>query len=197
MENNLSISNYRFSENKKALEPLLWIGLVSIIMFFAGLTSAVIVSSTNASWKMFSLPNTFLYSTIAIILSSLTYQIGFMLVKKNNVIVPKLLFITTLILGLAFIYFQYIGLSNLYQQGVYATGSQSSNSSSFFYVLTVLHVVHLLFGIISLGVVSTKSMMNKYNRDNFLGIKLSLTYWHFLGLLWLYLFFFLTNMMSN
>lgn len=197
MENNLSISNYDFSENKKAHEPLLWIGLVSIIMFFAGLTSAVIVSSTSATWKIFALPNTFLVSSIIIILSSITYQIGFSFIKKNQLKLPKILFVSTLMLGFAFVYFQYVGLSNLYQQGIYATGNQSTNSSSYFYVLTVLHILHLFFGIISLGVVCTKSMMNKYNSNNFSGIKSSITYWHFLGILWLYLFLFLSIMMSK
>ncbi|MDP3353518.1 MAG: cytochrome c oxidase subunit 3 [Flavobacteriaceae bacterium] len=197
MENNLSIYNYEFSENKKAKEPLLWIGLVSIIMFFAGLTSAVIVSSTSSTWKIFTLPNTFWYSSIAIIISSITFQLGYSFVKKNNLLLPKLLFISTLILGFTFVYFQYEGLSYLYQQGIYATGNKSTTSSSYLYVLTVLHIFHLFFGIISLGVVTTKSLMNKYNSSNFLGIKLSLTYWHFLGILWLYLFMFLTIMMSK
>mgnify|MGYP003394438480 CR=1 FL=1 len=197
MENNLVISNYNFSENKKAQEPLLWIGLVSIIMFFAGLTSAIIVSSTNAAWKIFNLPSTFLVSTVVIIFSSICFQIGFSLVKKDQLKLPKIMFIITLILGFLFIYFQYIGLTNLYQQKIYATGNQSTTSSSYFYVLTVLHVLHLFFGIISLGIVSTKSMMNKYNSNNLLGIKLSITYWHFLGILWLYLYVFLSIMMSK
>lgn len=197
MENNLTISNYCYPENKKAQEPLLWIGLVSIIMFFAGLTSAVIVSSTSRTWKIFDLPNTFWYSSIAIIISSFTFQLGYSLVKKNNLLFPKLLFFSTLILGFVFVYFQYLGLSYLFQEGIYATGNQSTTSSSYLYVLTVLHIFHLIFGIISLGVVTIKSLMNKYNNNNFLGIKLSLTYWHFLGILWLYLFVFLTIMMSK
>jgi cytochrome c oxidase subunit 3 len=197
MENNLTISNYSYPENKKAQEPLLWIGLVSIIMFFAGLTSAVIVSSTSSTWKIFTLPNTFWYSSIAITISSITFQLGYSLVKKNNLLLPKLLLTSTLILGFIFVYFQYEGLSYLYQQGIYATGNKSTTSSSYLYVLTVLHIFHLFFGILSLGVVTTKSLMNKFNSSNFLGIKLSLTYWHFLGILWLYLFMFLTIMMSK
>ena len=194
---NLTISNFEYSENKKAHEPLLWIGLVSIIMFFAGLTSAVIVSSTSASWKFFSLPTTFWHSSIVIVLSSITYQFGYYSIKKNKLYSAKLLFITTLFLGFLFIYFQYVGLSILYQQGIYATGNKSTNSSSYFYVLTVLHIAHLLFGIISLGIVSIKTLFNKYNSETISRIKLSLTYWHFLGVLWVYLFLFLSIMMSK
>lgn len=197
MENNLTIRNYSYPENKKAQEPLLWIGLVSIIMFFAGLTSAVIVSSTSSTWKIITLPDTFWYSSIAIFISSVTFQLGFIFIKKNNIILPKLFFLATLILGFTFIYFQYEGLSYLYQQGIYATGNKSTTSSSYLYVLTVLHIFHLLFGIISLSVVNIKSLMNKYNNSKILGVKLSLTYWHFLGILWLYLFMFLTIMMSK
>ena len=197
MENNLTLNNYSYPENKKAQEPLLWIGLVSIIMFFAGLTSAVIVSSTSSTWKIFTLPNTFWYSSIAIIISSITFQLGYSFVRKNNILLPKLLFISTLIFGFAFVYFQYLGLSYLYQEGIYATGNKSTTSSSYLYVLTVLHIFHLFFGILSLGFVTIKSLMNKYNSSNLLGIRLSLTYWHFLGILWLYLFMFLTIMMSK
>jgi len=197
MENNLTLNNYSYPENKKAQEPLLWIGLVSIIMFFAGLTSAVIVSSTSSTWKIFTLPNAFWYSSIAIIISSITFQLGYSFVRKNNILLPKLLFISTLIFGFAFVYFQYLGLSYLYQEGIYATGNKSTTSSSYLYVLTVLHIFHLFFGILSLGFVTIKSLMNKYNSSNLLGIRLSLTYWHFLGILWLYLFMFLTIMMSK
>lgn len=193
----IAITNYNYIENKKAKEPLLWIGLVSIIMFFAGLTSAVIVSSTNAAWKIVELPNAFWISSVIIILSSITYQIGFYLVQKNQLKLPKMLFISTLMLGFLFVYFQFEGLSDLYQQGIYATGNQSTNSSSYIYVLTGLHVLHLFIGMISLGVVSAKSVLNKYDCNNNMGIKLSLTYWHFLGILWLYLFMFLSIMMSK
>lgn len=197
MEQILSISTYSYKENKKAYEPLLWIGLVSIVMFFAGLTSAVIVSSTSNTWKVFELPSAFWYSSVAIILSSITFQLGFVLIKKENHQLPKIFFIATLLFGLLFVFFQYLGLSNLYEQGIYATGSKSTQSSSYLYVLTVLHIVHLFFGIISLGYVTVKSLMNNYNKTNYSGIKLSLTYWHFLGILWLYLFMFLSIMMSN
>jgi cytochrome c oxidase subunit 3 len=197
MEHQLSISDYTFEENKKAQEPLLWFGLVSIIMFFAGLTSAVIVSSTSSSWKVFELPITFWYSSVAIILSSITFQLGYTFFKKGNLQGSKILYGTTLILGLLFVYFQYVGLSNLYEQGIYATGAKSTQSSSYFYVLTVLHIAHLFFGVLSLGFVTAKTMMNKYNNTNYSGIKLSLTYWHFLGILWLYLFMFLSIMMSK
>lgn len=196
MEHQLTYST-SFEENKKAHEPLLWIGLVSIIMFFAGLTSAVIVSSTSSTWQLFSLPSSFLYSSIAIVLSSLSYQTGYVFLKKQQLLFTNLLFLITIILSLLFVYFQYAGLSNLYQQGVYATGSQSTTSSSYFYILTVLHIAHLFFGLISLLFVSIKTMLNKYNNNNYLGVKISLTYWHFLGILWVYLYVFLSVMMSK
>lgn len=195
MEQQLTYSP-SYEENKKAHEPLLWIGLVSIIMFFAGLTSAVIVSSTSATWQFFNLPSTFLYSSTAIVFSSFTFQLGYVFLKKKKRLVTILLLVFTLLLSFVFIYFQYAGLSNLYLQGIYATGSQSTTSSSYFYILTLLHVAHLFFGLISLLYVLIKTILNKYN-NNYLGVKLSLTYWHFLGILWVYLFLFLSVMMSK
>lgn len=196
MEHQLTYSA-SFEENKKAHEPLLWIGLVSIIMFFAGLTSAVIVSSTSATWQLFNLPESFWYSTVSIVLSSISFQIGYVLLKKRKLSLSVLFLISTLLLSFVFIYFQYEGLSNLFQQGIYATGAQSTTSSSYFYILTVLHITHLFFGLVSLLFVTTKTIFNKYNNNNYLGVKLSLTYWHFLGILWVYLFLFLSIMMSK
>ncbi|PJB14707.1 MAG: cytochrome oxidase subunit III, partial [Flavobacteriales bacterium CG_4_9_14_3_um_filter_32_8] len=81
--------------------------------------------------------------------------------------------------------------SNLYQKGVYAVRNQSTQQSSYLYLLTVLHVAHLIGGLISLLVVLVKTIKGKYSSTNFLGVQVSITYWHFLGGLWIYLFLFL------
>ena len=103
----------------------------------------------------------------------------------------KLAVSLTLVLGLLFVVSQFYGWKELYSNGIVATGSSSTNASSFIYLITVFHVLHLLAGIISLIVVSVKSYKGKYNSTNFLGVEVSIIYWHFLGALWIYLFLFL------
>ncbi|GIR13212.1 MAG: hypothetical protein CM15mP23_17870 [Cryomorphaceae bacterium] len=76
-------------------------------------------------------------------------------------------------------------------QGVYLTGEGSNPSGSFIYVITLAHLIHLLGGLVALGITTVKSKLNIYSKENYLGIELISIYWHFIGLLWLYLFLFL------
>ena len=173
----------------KASKQLLFIGIFSISMFFAGLTSAFIVRKAEGNWTEFILPSWFLYSTIVIVISSLLL----FLVKsqlKNNNSVFNLIF-TVLILGVLFSFFQFKGWEQLTPQGIYLTGEGSNASGSFLYVLTVAHLAHLFGGLVSLIFVSVKSKLKLYSIDNCLGIELVSIYWHFLALLWLYIYVFL------
>ncbi len=184
--------NDRAEIKKKTAKPLLWIAIVSIIMLFSGWTSAVIVTkAANTKWVEIEMPIAFTISTLIIILSSLVYQFGLVSIKKDHKKIFKLTALLTLVLGILFVVSQFFGWKELYTNGIVATGPSSSNASSFLYIITLFHVLHLLAGIISLIVVSVKSFREKYSSTNFLGIEISLIYWHFLGILWIYLFFFL------
>lgn len=184
--------NSKAEIRKKTAKPLLWIGIVSIVMFFSGWTSAVIVSKGgNGNWLNIELPFAFSLSTIIIVLSSILFHYGLISIKKDNKKALKLAVSLTLVLGLLFVVSQFYGWKELYSNGIVATGSSSTNASSFIYLITVFHVLHLLAGIISLIVVSVKSYKGKYNSSNFLGVEVSIIYWHFLGALWIYLFLFL------
>ena len=177
---------------RKTAKPLLWIGIVSIIMFFSGWTSAVIVSKGgDGNWLDIQIPNAFAISTLIIVVSSIVYHIGFISIKKDNKQALKMYSLITLLLGVLFIYSQYLGWSELYSKGIVATGSSSTNASSYLYLITFFHVLHLVAGVISLIVVFIKSMKQKYSSSNYLGVEISLIYWHFLGVLWIYLFLFL------
>ena len=183
--------NYKEDNRSKTSKPLLWIGIVSIIMFFSGLTSAVVVSQGGGGFINIELPFAFTISTIIIIVSSVAFHFGLMAIKNGNLSMAKICISSTLILGLLFVFSQFLGWINLYQQGIYAVGSQSTQQSSYLYLLTSLHVAHLVGGLISLLVVLVKTVKEKYSPTNFLGVQVSLTYWHFLGGLWIYLFLFL------
>lgn len=178
-------------QKQKSRKPLLWIAQVSIVMLFASLTSAVVVKKNDADWLQFEIPMQFFWSTMLIILSSLSFVWASVAVRKNQLNNVKAAIGLTLLLGLAFAWLQFQGWDALVDQGVYFTGPKSSAAGSFFYVLTLAHLFHLIGGIISLIVVFFKSVFEKYNSKNFLGLQLSSIYWHFLDALWIYLFIFL------
>jgi len=183
--------SYKEELKRKTSKPLIWIGIVSIIMFFGGLTSAVIVSQGGGGFLAIEMPLAFTMSTIIIVMSSVTFHVGLLSAKKGNFSMTKLFVLLTLVLGLSFVVTQFMGWNVLHENGYYAAGSESTQESSFLYLLTGLHIAHLIGGLVSLIVVLVKTMKNKYSIDNLIGMQVSITYWHFLGALWVYLFLFL------
>jgi cytochrome c oxidase subunit 3 len=176
---------------KKSSKSLLWIGIVSIIMLFSGLTSAYVVRADNGNWLVFQLPSIAIVSTAVIIASSLTMLLAQMAIKKNNVKGTTLFLFITFVLGLVFTYTQYLGWKELTIQGIYFLGKYSNASGSFLYLIAVVHLLHLFGGLIALLITLVKSIKNRYSAQDYLGIELSAIYWHFLDLLWIYLFLFL------
>ncbi len=169
---------------------LLGIGIASIVMLFAGLTSGYIVRQAEGNWKFFEIPVAFYVSSVIMLLSSVTMHMAVKAVKKNELQQVKTFLIITLGLGLAFVFAQFIGWNELIANGVYFV-DKSTPSGSFFFVISGLHLAHLAFGLLGLMVTGAKSIREKYNKDNYLGISLCATYWHFLDGLWIYLFVFL------
>ncbi len=176
---------------KKTAKPLLWIGIVSIVMLFAGLTSAYVVRADNGNWLVFHLPPITIISTGVIIASSLTMIIAQFAIKKDNIKLASLFLFITFILGLAFTYTQYAGWKELTGQGIYFLGKYSNASGSFLYLIAVMHLFHLFGGLIALLITLTKCLRNRYSSQDSLGIELAAIYWHFLDVLWIYLFLFL------
>lgn len=183
--------NYKEELKKKTAKPLLWVAIVSIVMFFTGLTSAVIVSQGGGGFLAIEMPSAFTISTFVIILSSVAFQFAVITAKKGNFGSAKIFIVVTFLLGLLFVATQYMGWTVLHENGYYLAGKDSTQESSYLYLLTGLHVAHLIGGLISLIIVLIKTIRNKYRVDNTNGMQVSLTYWHFLGALWVYLFFFL------
>lgn len=176
---------------RKSSKSLLWIGIVSIIMLFSGLTSAYVVRADNGNWLVFQLPSIAIVSTAVIIASSLTMLLAQMAIKKGNVKGTTLFLFITFVLGLVFTYTQYLGWKELTIQGIYFLGKYSNASGSFLYLIAVVHLLHLFGGLIALLITLVKSIKNRYSAQDYLGIELSAIYWHFLDLLWIYLFLFL------
>ena len=175
----------------KAKKMMLLFSMLSIAMTFAGLTSAYIVSKARPDWlKNFELPFSFSLSTAIIVLSSITIWIAKKNLKKNNNSKSTNWLFITFILGVLFIILQFVGFNSLISKGFFFTGAQSTITTSFLYVLTVLHLAHLFAGMIVLSVVIYNNHKGKYKKEK-LGFELAVTFWHFLGILWLYLFVFL------
>ena len=175
----------------RAKKMMLLFSMLSIAMTFAGLTSAYIVSKSRPDWIIdFKLPSAFMLSTVFIILSSLSILMAKKNVNKNNITETSFWLGITFLLSIFFVVSQFSGFDQLISKGYFFTGPESTVTTSFLYVLAVLHLVHLFAGMIVLIVVIYNNQKNKYN-INKLGFELAVTFWHFLGFLWLYLFIFL------
>ena len=178
------------SKNIRAKKMMLWFSMISISMTFAGLTSAYVVSMSRPDWlDDFSLPMSLYWSTLVILLSSVTFWQANKKLTTQPKATASLLWVT-LVLALAFVFLQFQGFSSLVDMGYYFTGTQSNVTTSFLYVLVLVHLAHLVAGLVVLLVVITNHRLGKY-AEKPLGFSLAHTFWHFLGFLWVYLFLFL------
>ena len=167
----------------------LWLFIVSIVMLFAALTSAYIVKQADGNWLSFKLPEIFVINTIVIALSSLTMHLAYMAAKNDLLQRVKWLLLVTVLLGVLFLIGQYISWSELVNENVYFVSNYASGS--FIYIFTGLHGLHLVSGLIFLLITYASSLRLKIHAKNLLQIEMCMTYWHFLGGLWVYLYIFL------
>lgn len=166
----------------------LWIFIASVIMIFAALTSAYIVRQSDGNWMMFDLPNTFWVTSAIILISSGTMHWAYLAAKKDNLEVTKIAISITSVLGLAFLVGQYIAWGDLVKRNVYFVGNPSG---SFVYVLSGLHGMHIIGGVVFLLIVLVATFRYKVHSRSLAQMEMCATYWHFLDGLWLYLFVFL------
>jgi cytochrome c oxidase subunit 3 len=180
----------KYDRSKKMM---LWFGIASLVMGFAGWTSAYIVSSAREDWlNTIELPSLFYVSTGLILISSLTYILAKKGVQQNKSQLTTILLIATMVLGVAFIFLQFKGFDQMLENGYRFTGPTSSIKMSYVYLIAFVHIVHVVAGLISLSVVLFKQIKGKYTSEEYLGLSLGATFWHFLGILWVYLILFMT-----
>lgn len=171
---------------------MLWFAIVSLVMAFGGWTSAYIVSRSRKDWvSELDLPNAFFISTGVIILSSITYILAKRMVQQGKAKAATYLLLATLALGGIFIGLQFMGFSEMVSQGYYFTGPTSNVKSSYVFLIAAVHIAHVVAGLISLLVVLYNQIKGKYAPNNMLGLELGAYFWHFLDILWLYLFLFM------
>jgi cytochrome c oxidase subunit 3 len=178
------------NEQRKKIHPhkfTLWVALGSIIMMFAGLTSAYVVKRDQPGWTTFSIPKAFWYSTAVILVSSLTIQMALKAFKDREMLRYRNLLTATAILGILFVLLQWTGFRQIWNTGITFKGS---GGGQFLYIIAGLHAVHVLGGILALLVMFVKAFASKVRSYNSVPVELMSTYWHFVDLLWIYLLVF-------
>jgi cytochrome c oxidase subunit 3 len=180
---------YKIAKRKSA-KPMLWVSMISMTMMFAGLTSAYVVSRKRSDWVSFDLPSAFYISTVLIVLSSITFMLAKHYIKKDNRRLTTLNLFSTLLFGCSFVFAQFEGFNELFNEGFVFAGAQSTVKSSFIYGITLAHLAHIFAGLIVLLVVIYNHLTKKYSATNSLGLELGAIFWHFVDILWIYLFFF-------
>ena len=184
--------NEHKERTSRSYKLILLFAMVSMFMMFAGLTSAFVVSKSRADWlKDFQLPTAFYFSTLVILSCSVTFHLAKKAVQKDNRNATTSFLLATLALGILFVILQFVGFRQIVDNGYFFTGSASSITSTFLYVVTIVHLAHLAGGLISLLIIIYNHFKQKYNSTQTLGIELGAMYWHFLDFLWVYLFLFL------
>ena len=168
---------------------MLWLAIVSIMMMFAGWTSGYLVRKAEGRWHEFEIPQIFWYSTAILLISSVSMIFAVQAAKKDNFNTLKTAISITFVFGIAFLVMQVMGFSDLIQNKLFFAGSDVA--SSWLYALVGLHGAHVISGLGVLLISLISAFGFKKESKNLLRIQLCATYWHFLDLLWLYLFLFL------
>src|SRR4051794_18886040 len=180
-------------QQRKKLHPhkfSLWVGMASILMMFAGFTSAYIVKRNDSNWLEFRLPPIFTVSTGVILLSSLTIYLAARSFKTRNMARYRLLITVTAALGVLFVILQAMGFRYLQEHGVKLIGSGSNPSGSFLGVITGVHMLHVIGGVKVLIVMFLRAFNSHRKNYSSVPIEIASTYWHFVDAIWIYLFIF-------
>lgn len=180
--------------DRHSLQPkkfVLWLFIVSSIIFFAGLTSGFIVYAGDGAGKSLNvdLPKAFIYSTVVILISSLTMHKAFLSAKKLQFAQQKLWLWITFVLGIAFISLQVYGWTVWTNLGIFFVNSNAT--ISFVYAFTLFHVIHILAGLIMIITAIKSSYGPVPNVKNTFRMEITSIFWHFVDIVWIYLYLFL------
>ncbi len=184
----------------------LWIAMGSIAMMFAGLTSGYMVRKAQDNWRYYNLPTIFWVSTVVILLSSITIFLATKAFKDRAMARYRSLLLLTIVLGAAFCGLQYYGFYQLYHlpQQMRINGQvlneylpvkvNGNPSESFLFIIAGLHIAHIAGGIVAMIITFFRSFRTRVKVYNTTGLEIVGGYWHFVDILWIYLFiFFLVN----
>lgn len=192
MEMEINVDQEHKERTTRSYKMILLFAMISIAMMFAGLTSAYVVSKSRPDWlDDFKLPSAFMISTFVILASSFTFHMAKKTIKKDERSKTTLFLLLTLALGITFVGLQFVGFGQIIEENYFFTGSESTVTTSFLYIVVLMHLAHLFGGLISILIIIYNHFKQKYNSTQSLGIELGAMFWHFLDFLWVYLFLFL------
>ncbi len=201
---NVTLSDKNILSEKKEFTGVhpqkfaLWLAMASMTMFFASLTSALLVKKGDFTvWENFRLPSVFLYSTITVISMSIVLQYALYCYRhaKFSMFRPSML--VAFLLGCSFLALQFTGWQQLKAMGMTLTGNLSA---SFVYLITAMHGVHIIAGLILtllfifFAIRSRKDpiyeLRDIINPKRQLNLEMLVSYWHFVDIVWVYLYIF-------
>ncbi len=165
----------------------MWMAIASMIMLFAGFTSAYLVHMSKGNWVYFNVPKAFWYSTAVILLSSFTLTRARAAVRDGQLQPYRRWLSLTTLLGLGFIALQYAGFREMAAENITVSGKPSE---SLFYIIPLVHGLHVLGGIIALIVLTLRSYFKRGSYYSTTPVEVVGTYWHFVDFIWVYLFIF-------
>lgn len=185
------IQNVEEIAQRKAKKFSLWLGMIGMFMMFAALSSGFIVYTQGGIDKGIKtiLPNAFIYSTTLIVISSLTMHLAYRAAKRMEFKKQINYLIATMILGVGFFVFQTEAWSILTARGVYFINNNASQS--FIYIFTGLHLAHIIAGLLVLLRALIGKLKNIPQINNVFRMELAAIFWHFLDVLWIYIYVFL------
>jgi len=190
MDNVMSVQRNKIHPHKFTL----WVAIGSIIMMFAGLTSAYIVKRSQVNWVMLEIPKIFWLSTITILLSSVTVQLAVRAFRERNMILYRRMLSVTAILGAAFLVLQVLGFLQYKALDIRLIGAGSNASYSFLLAIASLHALHVFGGVIALMIIARKALSIRKRSYSSVPVEVIATYWHFVDILWIYLILFFSWM---
>ena len=181
-------------DQKRKIHPhkfTLWVAMGSIVMMFAGFTSAYIVKKHQVNWQGFDLPTIFTYSTIVLLAGSVTIQAALKSFRDRRMANYRRLMLVTALLGIAFIAMQIVGFAMVQDGGVKMVGRGSNVAGSFLAVIAGIHILHEVGGVVAVLIVLLKGFRSRVKNYSPVPVEVAATYWHFIDVLWIYLFIFL------
>ncbi len=161
-----------------------WIGIAGIVMFFAAISSAMVVRRVGDDWRVLEAPSALWVSTALLVLSSFTFEAARWQLKRGTLAGLRGWMAATMVLGLGFLTAQLVGWAQLAGGGIFLA---TNPSSSFFYLLTAAHGAHVAGGLAALGFVAWRTLQEQPRGDRVALIDAAALYWHFMDILWLYL----------
>ncbi len=177
---------------------ILWLFMVASILSFGGLTSAYIVRMAAGNWLTFDIPIIFTVNCGVVLLSSACMMYAYRSAKTDALERVKYGLWGAMLFGLVFLVLQLMGWKELNSHDIYFSPRRSDNgdltkliSGSFFFAISAIHFIHVIAGLIFLLIVLVKAYKMKIHKRNLLSLSLASTYWHFVGILWIYLYLFL------